>query len=122
MKKFLLILLCFVFSYGDDLFITKYEYGEMLYNNPRGISCKKCHGPKGEGKFFVSFKERDKKTNTIETRNIQIPDIRNIPIAKFKDILQSTNNAGKIMPTYFLSNDEILAIHYYLQHINKKTK
>ena len=122
MKKIVLILLCFIFGYGDDLFITKFEYGEMLYNNPRGISCMKCHGPKGESKFFVSYKERNKSTNIIETYNIQIPDIRNIPIEKLKDVLQGKNNAGKIMPTYFLSNEEILAIHYYLQQINKKKK
>mgnify|MGYP003586252876 CR=1 FL=1 len=82
----------------------------------------KCHGPKGESKFFVSYKERNKSTNIIETYNIQIPDIRNIPIEKLKDVLQGKNNAGKIMPTYFLSNEEILAIHYYLQQINKKKK
>lgn len=39
----------FLFSislFGAD-FITLKEYSKMLYENPRGISCKECHGADG---------------------------------------------------------------------------
>ena len=37
-------------------------YGKMLFNNPRGIGCNKCHGDDARGKRIVNFKhEHDKK-------------------------------------------------------------
>lgn len=40
----------------NNSFITKYEYGKMLYNNPRGIGCNNCHGDDARGKKLVEFK------------------------------------------------------------------
>lgn len=34
----------------NNSFITKYEYGKMLFNNPRGIGCNNCHGDDARGK------------------------------------------------------------------------
>lgn len=90
----------------------------MLYNNPRGISCVKCHGLKGESKFFVSYKTLNKKINAQVTKNITIPDIRNIELAKFKEALQGKEDINQIMPTYFLSDEEVMAIFYYLKKTN----
>ncbi|EIQ1605782.1 hypothetical protein LUR78_001525, partial [Campylobacter jejuni] len=44
-----IVLMFFLFSislFGAD-FITLKEYSKMLYENPRGISCKECHGANG---------------------------------------------------------------------------
>ena len=64
-KSIFLIVLFFGFIFAEEKqktvidmnnsFITKYEYGKMLYNNPRGIGCNKCHGEKAEGKKIVDF-------------------------------------------------------------------
>ena len=42
----------------NNSFITKYEYGKMLFNNPRGIGCNKCHGDDAKGKKIVEFKRQ----------------------------------------------------------------
>ena len=39
----------------NNSFITKYEYGKMLYNNPRGIGCNNCHGDDARGKNLLSL-------------------------------------------------------------------
>lgn len=109
--------LCSVYA-QDDSFITKLEYGEMLYNNPRGISCIKCHGTKGESKFFVNYKTLDKRINAKVTKNITIPDIRKVDLAKYKEALQGKEDTNQIMPTYFLSDEEVMAIFYYLKKTN----
>jgi len=44
-----------------ESFITDYEYGEMLFANPRGVSCVQCHGASGEGKVIVSYKKTQGK-------------------------------------------------------------
>lgn len=60
----------------NNSFITKYEYGKMLYNNPRGIGCNKCHGDDARGKKIVEFKqEHDKK---IYNCSLVAPDIKDI--------------------------------------------
>ncbi len=51
MRSVFLILLFCVTIFGAD-FITKTEYAKMLYLNPRGIGCDKCHGAKGEGSLI----------------------------------------------------------------------
>ena len=90
----------------------------MLYNNQRGISCIKCHGTKGESKFFVNYKTLDKRINAKVTKNITIPDIRKVDLAKYKEVLQGKEDTNQIMPTYFLSDEEVMAIFYYLKKTN----
>ncbi|MBL0722011.1 MAG: hypothetical protein JJV88_05470 [Sulfurovum sp.] len=41
-NKFIFLLPLYLI--GESDFITDLEYGEMLYNNPRGVSCASCHG------------------------------------------------------------------------------
>lgn len=111
----------FVYAFAEDTsFITKFEYGEMLYKNPRGISCIKCHGEKGESKFLVSYKELQKKSNTIVSKSITAPNIRILPLERFIAVLQNKENKSLIMPTYFLSDEEITAIYHYLKSVNQK--
>jgi len=104
--KFLLFLLpLWVFSL-DDSFITDYEYGEMLYNNPRGVGCIQCHGINGKGKIIVKYE--DKKGKHI---------VKGADITKtvLKDMIKSLNSYHKIMPRYYLTNDEVKYIFNYLR-------
>ena len=57
----------------DNSFITKYEYGKMLYANPRGISCIKCHGKDAKGKKIATFthiRNKIKYNCTIQSNDI----------------------------------------------------
>jgi len=98
---------------NDNLFITDFEYGQMLYKNPRGIGCIKCHGENGDKKFIAQYKSKN------ETIKIYAPKINNLTLKKFKTVLTSKRSSKSIMPTYFLTLDEIQSIHLY---ITNKTK
>ena len=94
----------------DNLFITDYEYGQMLYKNPRGIGCIKCHGKDGK-KMFIS-----KYTHKTKEIKIYAPSIENLTFEKFKSKLKSNTNTKSIMPTYFLTDDEIKSIYTYIEN------
>jgi len=111
--KFLLFLLPFFLCAEDnetESFITDYEYGEMLYSNPRGISCAECHGENGQGKVIVQF--QDIKGKEV----IRGSDIRKITL---QEMITATNTYHKVMPRYYLTNKEVKAIYGYLQEKNK---
>ncbi|MEA3315237.1 MAG: c-type cytochrome [Campylobacterota bacterium] len=135
MKKIILLLPILIsldlFSTNfDNSFITKYEYGKMLYKNPRGISCIVCHGKDAKGKVISTFTHisriDDKEYKCVVSSN----DIRDIPLETFKAILDPKLEKpkrkidkknicekliyGNIMPTYFLTEEELNSIHYYL--------
>ena len=103
--KGLFVLLMGLALFAGESFITEGEYGEMLYNNPRGIGCIYCHGKAGGGALIATYKENGKK---IELRG---PDIRKVPLRKLKKSLLKRH---RIMPTYFLTDKEIRAIFHYL--------
>ena len=118
----------------NNSFITKFEYGEMLYNNPRGIGCNTCHGDNAKGKKIVSFEHtyNKKKYNCV----LSVPNIKNTAYLVFLKKVNSKKNPKKkfekeqvcekliykanIMPTYFLVDDEIDAIYYYIKNLKKK--
>ena len=64
MRVFLGLILFFSLLLSES-FITDVEYGKMLYQNPRGIGCDKCHGKKGGGLLIASYKELNKTINRI---------------------------------------------------------
>jgi len=117
----------------DNSFITKYEYGKMLYANPRGISCIKCHGADARGKKVASFThiKNKKKYKCIIKSN----DITNISYKDFihtldprlkkvkkkfkKDEVCKKLTYGNSMPTYFLTNEELDSIYFYLKNKEK---
>ena len=136
---FQVFILCFTFisliaqSNFEDSFITQYEYGKMLYKNPRGISCNKCHGDDAKGKTIVSFKHtKNKKTYTC---TIETKDITNISYSKFlqtldpklekpkkkftKEQVCEKITYGNSMPTYFLTKEELKSIYFYLTNKDK---
>lgn len=93
-----------------ESFITQYEYGEMLYNNPRGISCAKCHGTKGEGKVVTSFNYDKNGSKGV----ITAPRINNLSLERLKERLSVTKFS--VMPKYdYLTDKEIKTIHNYLK-------
>ncbi len=94
----------------NNLFITNLEYGEMLYKNPRGIGCIKCHGKKGEGKFIAKY------THKKEEIEINAPAINNINLEHFIKVLKAKSSVKSIMPTFFLTDDEMKQIHFYITH------
>lgn len=115
----------------NNSFITKFEYGEMLYNNPRGIGCNTCHGSNAKGKQIVSFTHiYDKKKYNCD---LDVPNIKNSNYETFFKKVNSKKNPKKkfekeqvcekliykanIMPTYFLVEEEIDAIYYYIKNL-----
>ncbi|WP_185962980.1 c-type cytochrome [Helicobacter mehlei] len=89
----------------ENSFITTAEYGKELYNNPRNISCAKCHGALGTEQVITSY------TQDNQQHSIKAPPINNLEFEAFKKAL---TNGKSIMPKYNLTPDEIKAIYYYL--------
>ena len=110
MRSVFLILLFCVSIFGAD-FITKTEYAKMLYLNPRGIGCDKCHGAKGEGSLISKYKHFDKKANKTVDDELRAPKINDIDFESFKAAL--TKPKG-VMPSYFLTDEETTILYEYI--------
>ena len=110
MIKRLLVFVPLLLGASED-FITHYEYGQMLYNNPRGVSCSQCHGDKGEGCEIVSFKDVDGKKKVIKGVDIRQESL--------SSMINSVDVYHEIMPRYYLTDEEVKAIYDYLQKKNK---
>lgn len=119
MRSVFLFLLFCVAIFGAD-FITKTEYAKMLYLNPRGIGCDKCHGTKGEGSLISKYKHFDKKTNKTVDDELRAPKINDIDFESFKAAL--TKPKG-VMPSYFLTDEETTILYEYITNkINTPSK
>jgi hypothetical protein len=106
MKMRLLSLVVLVgFIKAEESFISDKEYGAMLFANPRGIPCKNCHNKNLQDNVIAVYKKRKKRTRVI------IPQIKNITFEKLKKALKGRS----IMPTYYLTNEEIRALVAYLK-------
>ena len=110
MRSVFLILFFCVAIFGAD-FITKTEYAKMLYLNPRGIGCDKCHGAKGEGSLISKYKHFDKKANKTVDDELRAPKINDIDFENFKAAL--TKPKG-VMPSYFLTDEETTILYEYI--------
>lgn len=116
----------------DNSFITQYEYGKMLYKNPRGISCIICHGKDAKGRVISTFTHISKKEKKEYKCIVKSSNIKGLTLKKFKAVLDPNIKKpkkkidkknicekliyGNIMPTYFLTNEELNSIYYYLTH------
>lgn len=109
MSKFKAFFLCFTLPLFAADFITQKEYAKMLYENPRGISCKECHGKDGKEQILEYFTHKGKKIPFV------VPNIQNVSFEDFASSLTQTKEAKSIMPTYSLTNDEIKALYAYIQ-------
>ena len=137
MKHLLLLLPLFLFATEDanlstedinqtvetqESFLSSVEYGKMLYKNPRGISCSQCHGKEGKGGQKIA-KYYDKKKNPkllkgVDITSYSLDDLK----ASLKNEYRENNRRKrhKIMPMYYLTDEEVEAIFNYLQESNKE--
>ena len=99
--------------HADEDFISDYEYGQMLYLYPRGVSCVECHGDAGEGKVIAEFRDIHGAEQIIG------PDIRTKTLVEMQEAL---NAYHKIMPRYYLTDEEVKAIYDFLQEKNRRKK
>ncbi len=89
----------------------------MLYHNPRGISCAKCHGEKAQGETIAKYYIIKNKHKILKI--IKAPDITGINFESFTKKLFHTKLS--VMPKYdYLTNKEISAIYLYIQSIRNK--
>ena len=105
----LLWLLLPLMVWAEEDFISHYEYGEMLYANPRGVSCAQCHGKSGEGQTIVEYRDIHGK------QALKGSDIRRNTLA---EMINAVNTYHQIMPRYYLTDEEVKAIYDYLQQKN----
>ncbi len=98
---------------ANDSFMTNMEYAKMLYKNPRGIGCNKCHGDKGQGSTIAKYKEKG------IVKYLKAPAINDL---SKKDFFNSFNAEHKIMPKYFLTFSEINTLYFYIQKKKKRGK
>lgn len=113
-KPFFLLFLCFWICQAkatNEGFIDDIEYGKNLYENPRGISCQKCHGSKGEGTIIAEYKHRGKH------KKLLAPQINQLSLEEF---VKNINKGRDVMPQYYLTQKEILAIYKYLKYSSDK--
>lgn len=114
MKKILLFFLFISFGFCREYFITEYEYGKMLYDNPRGIGCSNCHGSRGEGRVIAEYYSKGKK------KVLMTDAIWAMSLNDFKKALRKDN--GLVMPRYYLTDGEMNALYYYLSEERKREK
>ncbi len=96
-------------NYKTSEDITKQNYGKMIYLNPRGIKCIKCHGIHGEEKIISYYKHKGKLKKLIA------PAINNISYERFAKKLSYRSKT--IMPSYTFTNDEIRNMYQYLTSV-----
>ncbi len=104
----------------DNSFITKFEYGAMLYENPRGVGCVLCHKKGDKSVIIAKYKEKDRKTKKIVEKEIVAPAINKVSFELFIEKMTADKTESKIMPTYFLTDEELKSLYFYIKNINKK--
>ena len=117
--RILIFLSIFLSAIFGENFITEAEYGELLYKNPRGIGCNKCHGEKGEGSLIAKYGEFNKTSGEYYDTELVAPAINKLSLQEFAD---GTLNSKGVMPSYFLTQDEIIILYKFIKDLNKENK
>ena len=101
----------------DESFLSLLEYGTMLYKNPRGISCAKCHGTTGKGgKKIAKYYDKHKNIKLLKSSNITNYSLEELTASlKNQYRKDGRRQRHKIMPMYYMTKQEILAIFTYLK-------
>jgi mono/diheme cytochrome c family protein len=81
------------------------EYAKLLYSNPRGIGCDKCHGTNAKGGVIASFKQKG------DTKKLIAPSISNTTKENF---FKALNSPKTVMPKYSLTNEEMESLYEYV--------
>lgn len=110
MRELFLISIPF-FLFAKSSFITPLEYATSLYKNPRGIGCYKCHGENGEGRLVAKYIHKKEKKSFFG------PKINELD---FNSFYKALNKRQKGMPRYFLTQQEVQSLYFFLQEKNKK--
>lgn len=92
----------------------------MLYENPRGIGCVKCHKKGDKEVIIATYKEKDKKTKKLVDKSIIAPAITNVSYEIFIDKMNADKTESKVMPTYFLTKEELESLYFYIKNLNKR--
>ncbi|MDR0579459.1 MAG: cytochrome c [Campylobacteraceae bacterium] len=101
-----LAILFFLFStLNADDFIEKRDYAKLLYSNPRGIGCNKCHGENGKGNAIALYAQKGKQ------KILSAPAINNMSKAQFFTALK---NPKSVMPRYSLTLEEFESLYEYV--------
>jgi len=100
----------------DESFLSLLEYGKMLYKNPRGISCTKCHGLTGKGgKKIAKYYDKHQNVKLLRSSNITNYSLKDLTASlKNQYRKDGRRKRHKIMPIYYMTEQEILAIFTYL--------
>ena len=121
-NKIIIIFILILLNLNSEDSFSNFEYGKMLYSNPRGISCILCHGKKGRGvKSIISFYESS-KNNKVKNIVINGGKILKLSLKNFMTrlIFNKMLNRDKIdiMPNYYLTEKEIKLIYNFLHSKN----
>lgn len=118
LMRFFVLLFCFSFMLfaKNESFITDVEYAKMLFKNPRGVGCDKCHGEKGEGSLISLYKDLNSSTQRYDEKELRAPAINNLDFETFSNALKSSKG---VMPSYFLTDEEVDALYGY---VNEKER
>ena len=109
--KYIFFLFTFsIMLFASGSFITEAEYAAELYKNPRGIGCGECHGAHGEGKVIAEYIHKNKQRKFIG------PAINHL---SYRDFFQALNSRKRGMPHYYLTDQEIKALYFFLHHKQK---
>jgi len=81
------------------------EYAKMLYSNPRGIGCILCHGKRGEGSVIARYKDKGIQKELIAPA---------INALSKKSFYKAVKDSDSVMPKYFLTNNEIEVLYFYV--------
>lgn len=104
MTHVITLLLTLSLANAED-FITQTEYAKMLYSNPRGIGCNNCHGKKGEGGVLATYTQKGEK------KSLKAPPINNLSPKEFR---RGILKPSPVMPSYFLTDEEIVSLYNYV--------
>lgn len=96
-------------------FISYFEYGKNLYENPRGIGCNKCHGTQGQGSVIANY------THKGIDKTLSAPSIKALSYEDFSKALQNLKKST-VMPKYYLTQKEIEAIYHYVKEQENNPK
>jgi len=106
----------------NESFLSTLEYGRMLYKNPRGISCSKCHGREGKGgKKIAKYYDKHQNVKLLKSINITNYSLKDLNASLSNNYRENNRRKRhRIMPMYYLTDKEVLAIFTYLKSKREK--
>ena len=107
-KIIIFLVIVITSNQANEPFMQIYQYGQMLYKNPRGIGCNNCHGDHAQGMLIATYKHK------ATIKKIKTKDIRKIKYEKFIEVFNQS--PPSIMPRYRLTNGELQSLYYYITH------